>query len=82
MMPPAFFVCFGLLGPHLWRMKVPKLGVESEPMPQPQQCQIRAESVTYTTAHGNARSLTHRARPGIEPATSWFLMATSRILTH
>ena len=29
--------------------------------------------MTYTT-HGNARSLTHRARPGIEPATSWFLV--------
>ena len=28
---------------------------------------------TYTTAPGNTRSLTHRARPGIEPATSWFL---------
>ena len=27
---------------------------------------------TYTTAHGNARSLTHWARPGIEPATSRF----------
>ena len=25
------------------------------------------------TAHGNAGSLTHWARPGIEPATSWFL---------
>jgi len=24
--------------------------------PQPQQCQIRATSVTYTTAHNNARS--------------------------
>ena len=31
-------------------------------------------SVTYTTAHGNAGSLTHSARPGIEPATSWFLV--------
>ena len=31
-------------------------------------------SVTYTTARGNARSLTHWARPGIEPATSWFLV--------
>ena len=28
----------------------------------------------YTIAHGNARSLTHLARPGIEPATSWFLV--------
>ena len=27
-------------------------------MPQPQQCQIRAVSVTYTTAHDHARSLT------------------------
>jgi len=30
-------------------------------------------SATYTTAHGSARFLTHWARPGIEPATSWFL---------
>ena len=29
------------------------------PTPQPQQCQIPAASVTYTTAHGNAGSLTH-----------------------
>ena len=29
------------------------------PKPQPQQHQIRAASETYTTAHGNARSLTH-----------------------
>ena len=28
-------------------------------------------SATYTTAHGNARSLTHLGRPGIEPASSW-----------
>ena len=28
----------------------------------------------YTTAHGNPRSLTHRARSGIEPTTSWFLV--------
>ena len=26
------------------------------------------------TAHGNARSLTHWVRPGIKPATSWFLV--------
>ena len=42
------------------------------PTPQPQQRGIRAASMTYTTAHGNARSLIHWARPGIEPATSWF----------
>ena len=31
-------------------------------------------TVTYTTAHGNTGSLTHWTRPGIEPATSWFLV--------
>jgi len=34
----------------------------------------RAVSVTYTTAHGSVEPLTHWARPGIEPATSWFLV--------
>ena len=43
-------------------------------MPQPQQSMIRAMSATYTTAHGNAGSSTHWAKPGIEPATSWFLV--------
>ena len=42
-------------------------------MPQPQQCQIQATSAIYTTAHGNARSLTYWERPRIEPATSWIL---------
>ena len=28
----------------------------------------------YTTAHGNAGSLTHWVRPGMEPTTSWFLV--------
>ena len=31
-------------------------------------------STTYTTAHGHTGSSTHGARPGIEPATSWFLV--------
>ena len=31
-------------------------------------------AVTYTIAHSNAGSLTHWVRPGIEPATSWFLV--------
>ena len=44
------------------------------PQPQPQPHQIWAVSVTYATAHGNARSLTQWARPGMEPATSWFLV--------
>ena len=43
-------------------------------MPQSQQRQIRAVSATNTTAHGNTGSLTHWARPRMEPATSWFLV--------
>ena len=31
-------------------------------------------SGTYTTAHSNARFLTHWVRQGIEPATLWFLV--------
>ena len=31
-------------------------------------------TASYTTAHGNAGSLTHRARSGIEPASSWILV--------
>ena len=43
-------------------------------MPEPQQLGIRAMSVTYTTGHSNAGSLTHWAGPGIEPASSWMLV--------
>ena len=48
-------------------------------MLQPQQHQIRATSTTYTTALGNAGSLTHWAKPGIEPANLWFLV---RFVNH
>ena len=56
-------ICF-FLGLHPKHLEVPRLDVESElwplPAPQPQQCQIRVASLTYTTAHGNnAGSLTH-----------------------
>ena len=34
----------------------------------------QAKSATYTRAHGNALFPTHRARPGIEPASSWILV--------
>ena len=42
--------------------------------PEPQQCQIGAVSGTYTTAHSKAGCLTRWARPGIDSATSWFLV--------
>ena len=50
-----------------------------QPTPEPQQLGIRAMSATYTTAHSNVGSLTHWARPGIEPTTSWFLV---RFVNH
>ena len=53
--------------------------VAHQPTPQPQQLGIRAASVPYTTAHVNARSLTHWAGPGIEPSCSWKLV---RIVNH
>jgi len=43
-------------------------------MPETQQRWIRAASAIYTTAHSNAGSLTHWARAGTEPATSWSLV--------
>ena len=44
------------------------------PTPRPQQRQIWAVSSTYTTAHGNAQSLIHWARPGMEPWSLWMLV--------
>ena len=71
-----FFVFF--LGLQLWHMEVPRLGVKSELLPrltpQPQQRGIWAASSTYTTVYGSVGSLTHWARPRIEPATSWLLV--------
>ena len=72
----SFFLLFFFLGLHLQHMEVPRLGSNwsccCRPMPQPRQ--IWAASLTYTTAHGNTRSLTHWMRPGIEPTISWFLV--------
>ena len=73
-----FFFSFCFLGPHLQHMEVPRQGVESE-LQLPAYVTARAiqdpaASATYTTTHGNARSLTHWVRPGFEPATSWFLV--------
>ena len=55
-----FLFCF--LGPHPWHMEVPRLRVKSKlqllAYATSQPCQIWAGSVTYTTACGNAGSLT------------------------
>ena len=45
-----------------------------QPMSQSLEHQIQAASVTYTTAHDNGRFLTHWMRPGIKPASSWFIL--------
>ena len=44
-------------------MEASTLGVES-----------KLQLPAYAIAHSNTRSLTHWVRPGIEPATSWFLV--------
>ena len=57
---------------------MPRLGLSQSyschPTLQPQQCRIRATSVTYTTAHNNARSLIHWARLEIKPTSLWILV--------
>ena len=70
------FFLFSGGGAHPRHMEVPRLGVRwsYSYQPTPQQCRIQPVSETYTTALRNARSLTHWARPGIEPATSRFLV--------
>ena len=73
-----FFPFFAFLGLHPRHMEVPRLGLNQscsrQPMPQWQQCGIQGATVTYTTAHSNAGSLTHWPRPGIKPASSQILV--------
>ena len=45
-----------------------------QPTSQSQQHQIWSASAAYTTAHGNARFLTHWGRPGMEPLSSWIIV--------
>ena len=70
------FICF--LEPHLWHREILGQGQNQSHscwhMPQPQQFRFLAMSGAYTTAQGNAGSPTHRARPGIEPVSSWILV--------
>ena len=66
---------FFFLGPHLWYMEGPGLGVKLELQLQ---AYITATATlnlshiaAYTAACGNAGSLTHWVRPGIESISSW-----------
>ena len=73
-----FFLSFVFLGLHRGIWRFPGWGSNQSyscrPTAQPQQRGIRAASASLTTTHGNTGSLTHWARPGTEPATSWFLV--------
>ena len=57
------FISLCFLGPHPQHMEVPRLRVELElqllAYATATQCRIQALSANYTTAHGNAGSLTH-----------------------
>ena len=70
----SFF--FPFLGPHLQHREVPKQGIELElQLPAYDTATARATphlscTVTYASVCSNAGSLTHCARPGIEPASS------------
>ena len=75
-----FFYSF-FLGPHPPHMEVPRLGAESElPLPAHTTATARWDPShicnlhNSSTAHGNTGSLTHWARPGMEPASSWMLV--------
>ena len=64
----------GGCGLHFQPMEVSRPVVESE-LQLLATATARSElRLTYTTGHGNARSLTPWARPGIEPASSWILV--------
>ena len=68
------FFCF--VGLHRLHMEVPRLSVEFE-LQLPAYTTATAttdKSVTYTTAHGNAISLAHGVRPGIQTTSSWILV--------
>ena len=80
------FFFFFFLGLNLWQMKFLGWGsnqsCSSRPIPQPQQHWIRSLSATYTTACSDAGSLTHWARPGIKPTSSWTLCWVRNPLSH
>ena len=68
----CFVLSFVFLGTHLRHMEVPKLGVVSK-LHLPVYATAKPDQ-SYAATCSNARSLTHRMRPGIEPTTSWILV--------
>ena len=73
----CFFVFFCFLGPHPWQYRGSQdrgriRATAASLLHSRSNLVIWAKPAAYTTAHGNTGSLTHWARPGIEPA--WFLV--------
>ena len=70
-----FFVCIFRFSPWAYGSSYARGGIRAVAAdlhtPQPQQRQIWATA--YTTTHSNAGLLTHWARPGMEPSSSWIL---------
>ena len=82
----CLLVCFNGRTYSIWKFLVQgsNLSCSCWPMPQPQpwQHRIRAASATYAAACNNAGSLTHWARPGIEPASSRIPCQVLNSLSH
>ena len=68
------FYLFRAAPRRIWRFPGQGLNRNRSCWPIPQQHRIWASSASYTTAHGNAGSLTHWTVPGIEPESSWILV--------
>ena len=64
------------LGPLPQHMEVSRStqNYSCRPRPEPRQRRIWAVPGTYTTVTATVGSLTHWARPGIEPISSWILV--------
>ena len=77
----SFFLFLSFWGHTHGIWKFPGQGKSRSCSCQPQEHLIRAESATYTTAHGNTGSLTHQARPGIEPSPHGYQLG-SLLLSH
>ena len=88
-----FFLLFRAAHTYgIWKLpgKGSNWSCSHRPTPQPQQSRIWGVSATYITAHGNARSLTHWARPEVKHIlielvrfmTCWATIGTPRTNIH
>ena len=69
---------FSFLGLHAWHIEVPRLGVK----PELQLLDATATAMPDLSHICNAVFLTHWARSGIEPASSWVLVRFINPLSH